>query len=52
MQQLMILYCIVIVSETAMEMKIHVGSAHTIIAEGLHYKKVQEQWIPRHVSAP
>jgi hypothetical protein len=34
------------ISETAMEMKISVGSAHTI-GEELHYKKICARWIPR-----
>jgi hypothetical protein len=30
-----------------MEMKISVGSAHNIIREELHYRKICARWIPR-----
>jgi hypothetical protein len=30
-----------------MEMKISVGSAHNIIREELHYRKIRARWIPR-----
>jgi hypothetical protein len=30
-----------------MEMKITVGSAHIIVAEELHYRKICTRWIPR-----
>lgn len=36
-----------LVRETAMEMRISVGFAHTIAAEEEHYRKVCVWWIPR-----
>jgi hypothetical protein len=38
------------ISETAMEMKISAGSAQTIVAEELHYRKVCARWIPRRLT--
>ena len=35
------------ISEIAMEMKISVGSAHSIAAEEEHYRKVCAWWIPK-----
>jgi ribosomal protein S25 len=37
------------ISEIAVEMKINVGSAHTI-GEELHYRKICARWIPRHLT--
>jgi histone-lysine N-methyltransferase SETMAR len=41
--------CITI-SDIATEMKISVGSAHTIVVEELHYRKICARWFPRHLT--
>jgi histone-lysine N-methyltransferase SETMAR len=42
--------CRISINEIAMEMKISVGSAHTIIEEELHYRKIFSRWIPRRLT--
>jgi hypothetical protein len=38
------------ISKTAMEMKSSVGSAHAIVGEELHYRKICARWIPRRLT--